>query len=169
MKWNNELLKFIFAVLFFYLMGLLIYESFLLPHTLLDEWIIHGLVVASEWVIHLFGFSTVAHQTALFYTIQIHDSVGVWVSPNCDGWMVMWVFLSVWLFLPVDKRWKYPLIPVFCLAIEGVNVLRISSLAVITKYYPQSLAFNHDYTFTILVYGFVIFLWWLGIKKWGVK
>lgn len=169
MNWNNGLLKFIFSVLFLYLMGLVIYESFLLPHTLLDEWIIHGLVVAAEWIIHFFGFSTVAHHTPLFYTIQIQDSVGVWVSPNCDGWMVMWVFISVWLFLPLVKFWKFALIPVFCLVIECVNVLRIASLAVITKYYPESLAFNHDYTFTILVYGFVIFLWWLGIKKWTEK
>jgi exosortase/archaeosortase family protein len=83
--------------------------------------------------------------------------------------MVVWVFISVWIFLTLNKFWKFATLPLLILAIEVVNVIRIVSLAIITKYYPQSLAFNHDYTFTIVVYGFVIFLWWLGIKKWGVK
>jgi exosortase/archaeosortase family protein len=169
MKWNNDLLKFIFSVLAFYLLGLVVYESFLLPKTKMDEYLIHSLVVISEWVIQNLGYVTSAHQTPLFYTIQIENSVGVWVSPNCDGWMVIWVFLSVWIFLPLKKLWKFALIPLFILAIEGVNVIRIVSLAIITKYYPQSLAFNHDFTFTVVVYGFVIFLWWLGIKKWSEK
>ncbi len=169
MKWDNELLKFIFSVLVFYLFGLVIYESFLLPNTQLDEWIIHGLVVSSEWVIQCLGFETVAHQSPLFYTIQIVDSIGVWVSPNCDGWMVIWVFLSVWIFMPIQNFWKFFLVPFFCFFIELINVVRIVSLTIITKYYPNSLAFNHDYTFTILVYGFVIFLWWLGVKKWNIK
>ncbi len=169
MKWNNDLLKFIFSVLACYLIGLVVYESFLLPKTKMDEYLIHALVVISEWVIQSLGYVTLSHQTALFYTIQIENSVGVWVSPNCDGWMVMWVFLSVWIFLPLKKLWKFTLIPLLILAIEGMNVVRIVSLAIITKYYPQSLAFNHDFTFTIVIYGFVIFLWWLGIKKWSEK
>jgi exosortase/archaeosortase family protein len=169
MKWSNDLLKFIFSVLAFYLIGLVFYESFLLPKTQMDEYLIHGLVVVSEWVIQNLGFVTSGHETPLFYTIQIENSVGVWVSPNCDGWMVVWVFLSVWIFLPIMRYWKLAMIPLCALAIESVNVIRIVSLAIITKYFPQSLAFNHDYTFTIVVYGFVIFLWWLGIKKWGEK
>ena len=169
MKWNNDLLKFIFSVLAFYLFGLVVYESFLLPYTKMDEHLIHVLVVTSEWIIQHLGFVTKAHQTSLFYTIQIENSIGVWVSPNCDGWMVIWVFLSVWIFLPLSNFGKFAMLPLLILAIEAVNVFRIVSLAIITKYYPQSLAFNHDYTFTIVVYGFVIFLWWLGIKKWSKK
>jgi exosortase/archaeosortase family protein len=169
MKWNNDLLKFIFSVLAVYLSGLVVYESFLLPKTRIDEHLIHALVVVSEWIIQNLGFVTTAHQTSFFYTIQIENSVGVWVSPNCDGWMVVWVFLSVWIFLPLKNSWKFAMLPLLVLAIEAVNVLRIVSLAIITKYYPQSLAFNHDYTFTILVYGFVIFLWWMGIKRWSNK
>jgi len=169
MKRNNELLKFIISVLVAYFIGLVLYESFLLPKTAMDEYLIHGLVLSAESLIHAVGFSTVTHQSELFYTIQIQDSVGVWVSPNCDGVMVVWVFLCVWMFLPIAKFWKLLMMPVCILLIQMVNVLRIVSLAIITKYFPQSLAFNHDYTFTILVYGFVILLWWWGIKKWGVK
>ena len=169
MKWNNDLLKFIFSVLAFYLLGLVVYDSFLLPKTSLDEYLIHGLVVSSEMILNLLGYSTAPHQTALYYTIQLENSIGVWVSPNCDGWMVIWVFLSVWLFLPLIKTRKWVMLPFALLCIQAVNVIRIVCLAIITKYFPESLAFNHDYTFTILVYGFVIFLWWWGIKKWSVK
>ena len=107
MKWNNELLKFIFSVLALYLLGLVIYESFLLPKTKIDEYLIHALIVVAEWVIQILGFVTTAHQTSFFYTIQIENSVGVWVSPNCDGLMVVWEFLSVWVFLPLKKSSKF--------------------------------------------------------------
>jgi len=49
MKWNNELLKFIFSVLALYLLGLVIYESFLLPKTKIDEYLIHS------WLIRTFA------------------------------------------------------------------------------------------------------------------
>jgi exosortase/archaeosortase family protein len=169
MKWGNDLLKFIFSVLVLYILGLVVYESFLLPRTQLDEYLIHALVVSAEAIINVLGYSTAAHQTDFFYTIQLENSIGVWVSPNCDGWMVMWVFLSVWLFLPIKKTRKYFMLPLLLICIEGVNLIRIVCLSIITKYFPQSLAFNHDYTFTIFVYGFVIFLWWWGVKKWTAK
>ncbi len=169
MKWSNDLLKFIFSVLVLYILGLVVYESFLLPKTQLDEYLIHSLVVSAEAVLHLLGYSTAPHQTGFFNTIQLESSIGVWVSPNCDGWMVIWVFFSVWIFLPITRIRKYFMLPLFLICIEGVNLVRIVCLSIITKYFPQSLAFNHDYTFTIFVYGFVIFLWWWGVKKWTAK
>jgi exosortase/archaeosortase family protein len=51
--------------------------------------------------------------------------------------------------------------------IHFVNVLRITALAIIVKVNPDWLYFNHNYTFTIVVYSFVFLLWWIWAKKYA--
>jgi exosortase/archaeosortase family protein len=56
-------------------------------------------------------------------------------------------------------------VPLGALSVFYLNVLRIVGLAVIMKINESWLAFNHDYTFTILVYLYVFLLWMLWVKK----
>jgi hypothetical protein len=41
----------------------------------------------------------------------------------------------------------------------------VAALAIIVDINPEWLDFNHDYTFTILVYAAVFALWYLWIEK----
>ena len=34
-------------------------------------------------------------------------------------------------------------------------------LVIMNYYRPEALAFNHDYTWTVLIYGFIFWLWYL--------
>ena len=45
------------------------------------------------------------------------------------------------------------------------NLLRVVSLVIIQFNRPQSLKFNHDYTWTVLVYGFIFWLWYLWATR----
>lgn len=162
--WNHPTARFIIWAAITYTIGVLVYDLFLLPHTNLDETIIHGLVHVSEWILSWMGFQLLPHSQLWWNTIHIVGSNGVWISSNCDGFSLLWVFSAVFIFL--NGNWKRKLIylPIACLIIEAVNILRIVSLAIIEFYSPKSLAFNHDYTFTILVYGVVIGLWYYWIS-----
>jgi hypothetical protein len=46
-----------------------------------------------------------------------------------------------------------------------LNVLRIVALAIIMSVNEEWLAFNHDYTFTILVYAYVFALWMIWVQR----
>ncbi len=164
---NHPTARFIIRAAITYTIGILVYDLFLLPYTNLDEILIHGLVRISEWILSVLGFQLLPHTHSWWNTIHIAGSNGVWISSNCDGFSLLWVFSAVFIFL--NGSWKRKLIylPIACVIIEWMNVLRIVSLAMIEFYSPKSLAFNHDYTFTILVYTVVIGLWYYWIAYWA--
>ena len=49
--------------------------------------------------------------------------------------------------------------------VHFANYLRVMALMWIQVYWPESLDFNHHYTFTVLVYGVIFLLWYI----WAVK
>lgn len=157
--------KFIALVVATYAVGLLIYDLWILPKTSFDESLIHLLVSCSEPILQWFGYVLLPHQSDWHNTIHIQGSNGVWISSNCDGFALIWVFSAVLFYLP--GRWKHKgvYLVLGSLVIEIFNVFRIISLAIIEHHFPQSLAFNHDYTFTVLVYSAVVALWYLWLRK----
>jgi hypothetical protein len=51
------------------------------------------------------------------------------------------------------------------MSIHLVNVLRVVALTWIVSVNESWLAFNHDYTFTILTYAWVFFLWYIWVNR----
>ena len=87
------------------------------------------------------------------------------VGAPCDGLVLHALFLSFIVAFPGPWKHKLWFAPIGVLLIHGINVLRIVSLAMIIHYKPEYLDFNHDYTFTILVYSFVFLLWMIWVRK----
>ena len=42
---------------------------------------------------------------------------------------------------------------------------RVSVTCDLNYYRPEALAFNHDYTWTVLIYGFIFWLWYLWTES----
>jgi exosortase/archaeosortase family protein len=63
--------------------------------------------------------------------------------------------------------WKHKLwyLPLGTLSVFYINALRVVGLAIIVSINPDWLAFNHDYTFTIVVYAYVFLLWVIWVKR----
>lgn len=162
---SNSTFQFIFRVTLTYALGVCLYDFWILPQTTFDEHLIQSLVQISEPILRLFGYFVLPHGEGWINTIRIQGSNGVWISSNCDGFALLWVFTAVLIFLPGKwiNKWIYLIIG--AVIIEFFNVLRIVSLAMIEHHYPQSLAFNHDYTFTVLVYSVVVGLWFFWLRK----
>ena len=70
------------------------------------------------------------------------------------------------LVYPGSWKKKLWFIPFGIITIHLINVLRIIGLALTVFYFPdpELLDFNHTYTFTVLVYGYVFYLWFLWSK-----
>jgi exosortase family protein XrtF len=102
-------------------------------------------------------------------TAGIDGSHGVWVGDSCNGLTLFALFAGFVFAFPGPVIKKLWFIPAGLVAIHLLNVLRVTALALIQYYAPQYLEFNHTYTFTIIVYGFVFALWYLWATKLSLR
>jgi exosortase family protein XrtF len=98
-------------------------------------------------------------------TLGIDGTHGLWIGDPCNGITLFALFTGFVIAYPGPVKRKIWFIPLGLFAIHIVNILRIVALAFITLYAPSYLEFNHTYTFTIIVYSFVFFLWMLWANK----
>ncbi len=87
------------------------------------------------------------------------------VIEGCNAVSVMILFVA--FVLAFAKAWKKTIlfITIGLLFIYLVNILRLAGLAVIKLNYPQYDYISHDIIFPAVIYGSVIALWLLWIKK----
>tara|TARA_R110002012_G_scaffold300780_1_gene500762 strand:- start:762 stop:1274 length:513 start_codon:yes stop_codon:yes gene_type:complete len=87
------------------------------------------------------------------------------VIEGCNAISVMILFVA--FVLAFAKAWKKTTLFIFLgiVFIYIVNLLRLVALAVIKYKYPQYDHISHDVLFPAVIYGSVILLWLLWIKK----
>lgn len=164
---KNPFFRFLIVGTCAYFGWVLLYEYIIEPHTKFDEWLIHRIVVRAESLMYLFGTDTAEFQDGAYRNhIGLAGSKGVTIGAPCNGVPLFALFIIFILAFPA-KTWYHKIwfIPMGMVLIHLANCLRVIALAAIFDYNPEWLAFNHDYTFTILVYAFVFFLWYLFITK----
>ena len=164
---QGSLLRFLGFGLVGYLLWYLTYQYFLKDNTLLDEWLIHSMVLSVESVLRWMGFALYEVSTADFrWQLGIANSVGMLeIGAPCDGLVLFALFAVFVLAFPGPWRRKAWFIPVGIVAIHLANLLRVLSLVIINFYRPEALTFNHDYTWTVLIYGFIFWLWYLWTER----
>jgi len=82
----------------------------------------------------------------------------------CRSYLPFLGLLIIFAF-PGPIKHKLWYIPLGILFTHLINALRVIALVIIAYMKPEWLNFNHDYTFTIIVYAFVFMLWWIWINK----
>ena len=134
---------------------------------MLDEYLIHSMVLVAEWCLRGLGFDLyeVVSQ-GLRWQLGIANSPGLLeIGAACDG-LVLFVLFAVFIMaFPGPVRRKLWFIPLGVLAIHVANLIRVVSLVILNFYSPESLAFNHDYTWTVLIYGFIFWLWYIWTER----
>ena len=150
-----------------YLLWYVAYQYFLKDQTLMDEYLIHSMVVSSEWMLRLLGYPLYEMSTSeLRWQIGIADSVGLLhIGAPCDGLVLFALFSVFILAFPGPARRKAWYIPLGILLIHGANLIRVVSLVMIQYNSPESLQFNHDYTWTVLIYAFIFWLWYIWAAR----
>lgn len=160
---DRNLTKFLGLGFSGYLIWYVLYEYFLKEQTYLDEYLIHSMVISAEWALRTLGYQLYEMNTSgLRWQIGIADSVGLLqVGAPCDGLVLFVLFTVFILAFPGPWQRKLWFIPSGIVLIHLANLLRVVSLVVIQFNRPQSLKFNHDYTWTVLIYAFIFWLWYL--------
>ncbi|MDA0728153.1 MAG: archaeosortase/exosortase family protein [Bacteroidetes bacterium] len=164
-KEHPDLARFTVVGVLGYVVWYACYSYWLRPGTLLDEYVIHSMVLSSEWVMTTLGWDALPPaQEGLRHSLGMAGTGGVIIGDPCDGVVLFALFALFMVAFPGPVRHKLWFIPVGVLLLHGANIARVVALLYIQWWAPGWLQFNHDYTFTVLIYSFVFGLWFLWAR-----
>ncbi|MCF6349519.1 MAG: exosortase family protein XrtF [Flavobacteriaceae bacterium] len=113
------------------------------------------------------GYKTtvVQHKEELSYKVLVHNKYIARVIEGCNSISIIILF---WAFI-IAFSGKISTTIIFGLAgsllIYTLNVFRISLLAIGLYKYPKQQIIFHDLLFPAIIYGFIVVLWLIWIKK----
>jgi exosortase family protein XrtF len=167
---QNRFARFLVISSLSYLALYLFYQFFIKRYTLIDESFIRIIIYNSDFVLHLLGYKTfrILRDTD-FQALGIDGSLGVWVGGGCNAITLFFLFAVFIAAYPGNQKDKWWFIPFGIITIHFLNIIRIVALAIIKYKAPESLDFNHTYTFTFLVYGYIFLLWIWWVNKFAAK
>ena len=159
---KNPISKFLFLLLSFYIGWYFLYTFLIHPYQKIDLFIIDISIDCSKWILELFGYKTFTGADRL---IGIDGTGGLWVGDNCNGIALFALFSGFIIAYKGKIKQKIVFITIGIIMIEFLNILRIVILAIIDTHSRTWTEFNHTYTFTILIYGFIFLLWMKWVNK----
>jgi exosortase family protein XrtF len=164
---KNPLYRFLVVAFSLYLLWYGVYELYLSPYTAADRYMSVTLIYLAKFMLVPFGYETELNYEYAEVTIKLagSDLNGVWVGDNCNGFILFALFAIFVIAYPGPLQKKLWFIPAGIVGIHVINAARIAILTIIAEEAPETLTFNHNYTFTILVYGFVFWLWYLWAAR----
>jgi len=167
---SNAFVRFIATAGLLYFLLYLIYQFVIKRYTYYDQRFIGSIISGADAVLHTLGFVTFkVLQDRDMQVIGIDGSNGVWVGSNCNAITLFTLFAVFIIAYPGEQKNKWWFILAGIAAIHILNILRVVALALIAKSYPTHLDFNHTYTFTIIVYGFIFMLWMIWVNRFATK
>ena len=164
---NQELIKFLASAFLLLLTWVLI--SAFYPSIISDMhyFIIKPQADISANVLRLFGY-----EIDQDYMVNGCDARLVFagygaicVGSGCSGLELFLLFFGFILLMRGRLKDKLWFVPLGFLSILILNIIRIIALSIIYYHKPESLDFNHKYTFVIIVYGAIFGLWVLWVTK----
>ena len=144
------------------------YEQVLKPSTTLDEVVIEHMVRSTEAVFEAVGWPVGTYPQPVTHRdrVGVAGHAGVQIGAPCDGVALFALFAIFILAFPGPIFRKAWFIPAGIALLHLANIGRVVFLTRIQATSPEWLEFNHDYTFTVLIYGLVFALWYLW-TVWG--
>ena len=139
------------------------YEQVLKPQTTLDEVVIEHMVTSTETAFKAIGWPVGTYPQPASHRdrVGVAGHAGVQIGAPCDGVALFALFAIFILAFPGPFLRKLWFIPAGIGLLHLANIVRVIVLARIQATSPEWLEFNHDYTFTVLIYGLVFALWYL--------
>ena len=161
---NKQPFIFVIKMVSVYLIMQLFYDYYLSPYTKVDSILINSIIAYSQKLLLFLNYELLVPDPAYQYHMGIYDTSGVVIGNPCDGLSLFILFTAFLIVFKGNYLFKivYLLLGIFL--IHLLNIIRVTGLALIVKYSPQSLDFHHSYTFTLFVYLFIFILWVLRIK-----
>jgi exosortase family protein XrtF len=163
---RNPAVRFLFLIFSLFILWYCVYNLWLHPDERLDLFVIDLTISMSKWILETMGYTVYTGADRL---IGIDGASGLWIGDNCNG--VVLFSLFAWFVIAYKGKIKYKLlfIPAGIIGIHLMNVLRIVILAMLDTHSRAWTEFNHSYTFNILMFGFIFWLWMTWVKRFSEK
>ena len=164
---QNPLIVFIIKAVVLYIIWFLTYDFIIQPAGTVDRYLNKVVGDQSAVLLRLIGYGadTVPGINQTILRIDGVNMVGV--GNPCNGLELFVLFAGFIICFPGSTSRKLWFIPAGLIVIHFANILRSASLALIQYHDPESLDFNHHYTFTIIVYAIIFGLWMLWVNKYS--
>ncbi len=160
---------FIYIIAMFILWQIL-YVNFLTPGGKFDFWLTKTVTKHSIFTLNIFSSNYDIFVNHYGKCSILHNNIKI-ISVNhaCNGQVLYPVFAAFIIATNGQLINKFSYILLGSFLIYGINVLRVISLVYIRLYYPAYLNFNHKYTFTLIVYSFIFYLWYYWVNSFSKK
>jgi exosortase family protein XrtF len=159
---KNPILLFLGYALLLYIGWYLLYDLWLQRKGWLDNFVIENTTDISIFILKVLGFDVFSSGIRL---MGIDGTGGLWVGNSCNGVSLFALFTGFILAYPGSIKRKLIFIPLGIITIHLCNILRVIGLAITQLYFPEATDFNHTYTFTIFVYGYIFLLWMFWVNR----
>jgi exosortase family protein XrtF len=160
--WNEPMVRFLVSGLALYLAWFALYEWWVHPLKWVDRAVVDNTISISQVVLNRIGYAAEIDGNRM---IRIPGTPGLFIGDNCNGISLFALFSIFIIAFPGKVPAKFFFIPAGILLIHLLNVVRVVFLAIIETYSYSWTEFNHSYTFTILIYACIFFMWLFWINK----
>lgn len=163
---KNPTIRFLIIVFGLYTSWYILYELVIQPLQFVDMFVINTTISISKWILELFNYTVF---TGTERVIGVDGTGGLWIGDNCNGITLFALF--TWFIVAYKGKIKYkiPYILFGIISIELLNVGRIVGLAILDTISRAWTEFNHTYTFTIIIYGYIFLLWMIWVNRFSEK
>jgi exosortase family protein XrtF len=157
----------VYRFLFFFgtlsLAWYVLYNFILKPYTNVDMGVVDLTAVTTKGMLETLGHTTFIEGRL----IRIAGTSGLWIGDNCNAISLFALFAGFIISFPGNLKSKTWYIPLGIFFIFMVNCVRMMILAIMDTYSRTWTEFNHTYTFTIIMYGFIFILWMYWINRYS--
>jgi len=159
---KNPLFLFLFKLLGLYIAWYIVYELWLHPNETIDVIVVKQTLGFSKKILECLGYDIFTNGNRM---LGINNTSGLMMGDNCNGIALFALFSAFIIAFPGPVRKKIIFIILGIISIQLLNVMRVVTLAIIETYSYQLTQFNHTYTFTVIIYGYIFLLWILWVNK----
>jgi exosortase family protein XrtF len=159
---DDPIVKFLAIGSILYISWFVLYEWWIHPMKWIDTTVIDNTIFLSRKILGWMGYVT---EISGDRVMRIQGTPGLFIGDSCNGLSLFALFGIFIIAFPGNALRKLIFIPAGIVLIHFLNVLRIILLAVIETHSYEWTEFNHSYTFTIIIYACIFFMWLFWINK----
>lgn len=164
---RDPLLRFLILSVSLYAAWYAVHAFIVHPWGVLDHWLIDRVIGWSGFLLTTLGYELIPEpgNAELIRTIGVEGGHLLWIGDPCNGLSLFAVYLIFLVAYPGPVKHKLWFAVLGIVSIHLINSIRVAALCIIVRYDYELLNFNHDYTFYIIVYGWVFLLWYMWVKR----
>lgn len=150
-----------------------VYYGFIKPDGRVNGWLTTKVVQGTSLGLDLLGHnvdtsSININNQDISGSVFIDGEPVVLVADECNGLELMALYIGFFLCFPGPWRFKSLFIPFGTIMVFLINIVREIVLALNYKYFQETFHFNHKYTYVLIVYLSIFWIWRFWLNRYSI-